>query len=930
MGTVTAKPKPAGRTNRVEQEILRCATIGETADFTTAKWNRIKRVSGRPVVSGQFLADLWLGMAAVRVHPTGIAIKGLHVEGSVVINYARIDANLRTPLASLHSTGCTFRGGIWLAHVRCESLSFHDCRIIDEVGTADEADGPSNASHDRSRFSAIVAMGAEIIGMVRIDRCEFAGEVALNNAVVDDEVLITDTHLAGGIALSGSELRAGLKLMRSTLRHDGVFSVCALGSVIGGEVLMLDCRMSGGVDFRLAQARPVQIIQSRIGGGGISLYEAQLDGRLVISGVRSSGPVSLYGTSMSSVRIADSIVNGMLDFRGSTTTGEFTIAQSRVRGGIYGQSSTVRGQMFIWKARLSADRTGENALDLSNAHLRKVDLIAVDIIGILLLVDAELASLSCTSVAILPPPSFTPETHSGHRICMTAARAKFSSDLQLAQLAACGEVDLREVDVGGVVQIKQCWLGNDTTAWSLELAQARVRSLVQLDDLVSPGAVSITGMQAHEVQFYQCLIGSGSARAVDTGIGIWAENVVVSRCIAFDGARGTGTGKCMVHGAVVLSAANIGSYIEIARLDIETEPPDERKSATALTLKEAKVGSSLHIGPVSRRANDEQPICFFKGAVVLDGLVIEQVTLGANLVVTAQGPAPTLPSERDNTFLTDHKHGVALSARNCVIGKRTVMAAGTLSGAIDLRDAQLGALTDGGGGAWSRAGAHHGQLLLDGAAYTGLDDDSSLSTEGDPGSTAQPQGAVARRLDWLAMQYPGGTPDAASFAPQPYEQLARHYAAMGDERARRQVLVRKRQIQRLHSGLGWIERAVSGLLGLTSDYGYSPGKASAATLILITLGAIAAWSLHAFGAIVPAAADDGSAVFSPLLYAIDVAVPFLDLGHDGDWRIDPGKLAPWPGKSLALGLAEALYRLAGLVMLSITVLTFSGILHEKE
>ncbi len=929
MGTIAAKPKPAGRTNRVEQEILRCAAIGETADFTTAKWNRVKRVDGRPIVSGKFLADLWQGMAPVRVHPSGIVIKGLHVEGVVGINNARIDANLRTPLVSLHSTDCTFRGGLWLGYARCESLGFNNCRIVEEEEEqADDVGG--NGDGAKIPFIALMGLGAEIIGMVRISNSDIKGEITLHNAVIDDEVLITDSRLNGRLELAGSELRAGLKIMRSSLRHEGYFSVSALGSVIGGEVLILECRMSGGVDFRLAQTRPVQIIQCRIGAAGISLYEAVLDGRLVISGVRSGGPVSLYSTTMSSVRMISSIVKGSLDFRSSSIAGEFTIQQSRVRGGVYGQLATVRGQMFIWKTRLSADEVGENALDLSNARLGKVDLIGADIAGILVLEDAELASLSCTSVAILPPPSFIPATHLGHRICTSAARAKISSDLRLVQVAACGEMDLREIDVGGVVQIKRCWLGNDATVWSLDMAQARVRSFVQLDDCASPGAVCIAGMQANEIQFHQCHIGSGSGRTGHTGMGIWAENVTALRCIAFEGERGTGTGKCTVHGAVVLSAANVGSYIDIARLQIETEPPVGMKSAAALMLKEAKVGSSLRIGHIAPSANDDDPSCCFKGAIVLDGLVIEQVTLGANLAVAAQGAALALPGEKDSTLLTDHKHGVALSTRNCAIGKRIVISAGAMEGAFDLRDSQLGALTDHGGTAWARAGAQHGHLLIDGATYTGLDDDNTLSAAGNPGSTAHPRGAVARRLDWLAMQYPGGTPDAASFAPQPYEQLARHYAAMGDERARRQVLVRKRQIQRLHSGLGWIERAVSGLLGLTSDYGYSPGKASAATLILFLLGTMAAWGLYVAGAIVPANAEQGSAAFSPLLYAIDVAVPFLDLGHDGDWSIDPGKLAYWPGQTLALGLAEALYRLAGLVMLSITVLTFSGILHEKE
>lgn len=927
MGRATATPNLAPRRSRVEQEILRCAAIGEAADFTGAQWKRVKRVDGRVVVSGKFLADLWLATAGVRVHPTGLSFRGLHVDGEVWINYARIDAQLRSPLVSFHAFNCTFLGGIWIAHARCESLSFHDCRIIERSQLrVDDTGGVP----DRTVFSAIFGIGAEIVGMLRIAQCEIGGDLTLPNSVIDDEVLITDSSFAGAINLSGSELRAGLKILRSSMAQESDYSIRALGSIIGGEVVIEQCRMRGGINLGLAQTRPMQFINCRLGAAGLSLRDTQLDGRLLLQDLRCRGPVSLYGARMSALLVARSVVNGMFDLRGSSIAGDFAFQQSRVRTGFYANACAVAGLTFIWDSRIVASANSEDAFGIANSRLGQVELIGLTIEGILTFEDAQFAGLSFTSVAIRPPPMFDPAVHTGHQISTKGARARFSSDLRLSGVSACGEINLREIEVGGILQIKNSWIGNDHTCWSLELAQARVRSLVQLDDCVLPGALSMSGMQAQEVQFQQCRIGAGSARSIETGFGIWAENIFVKRCVAFDGARYTDAGACVVHGAVVLSGAAIGSYVEIARLHVSTVMPAEDKSAIALTFKDSTIGSNLGIGNVVARLKADEAACTFEGAIVLDGLATEKVTLGASLAVSARGSDLATTGDRDGPRLTDRKHGVALSARNSTIGQRTVISARSLAGVVDLRDSALGALSDRGGKSWGEAGVPPGQLFIDGATYSGLDDNNLAGSVGAAGSTAHPHGAVARRLDWLAMQYPNGEPDASSFTPQPYEQLARHYAAMGDERARRQVLVRKRQLQRTHSGLGWIERTVSGLLGLTSDYGYSPGKASIASALVIALGALAAWGLHSSGAIAPAGDEAGSALFSPLLFALDVAVPFLDLGHDSLWRIDPTALPAWPGRTLTMGLAEALYRLAGLVMLSITVLTFSGILHEKE
>jgi hypothetical protein len=254
------------------------------------------------------------------------------------------------------------------------------------------------------------------------------------------------------------------------------------------------------------------------------------------------------------------------------------------------------------------------------------------------------------------------------------------------------------------------------------------------------------------------------------------------------------------------------------------------------------------------------------------------------------------------------------------IGGSLDLGSASLRGIVDLRDAQVGQLADGCGRRWTALGLEPGHLLLDGLTYRDLDDSEE---QRDTGSSAD---SVRRRIEWLAMQYPEGRASAATFVPQPYDQLARYFAQNGNERARRLVHVARRDLQGRHAGLPRFERAAEQLLSLTSAYGYAPGRAAAVVAAFVALGALAAWAIATAGGIAAADGDGSGTPFNPILYALDVAVPFLDLGQDERWTV----AAAGPVPVWAIQVGHAVYRLAGLVLVSITVLTFSGILREKE
>jgi len=185
--------------------------------------------------------------------------------------------------------------------------------------------------------------------------------------------------------------------------------------------------------------------------------------------------------------------------------------------------------------------------------------------------------------------------------------------------------------------------------------------------------------------------------------------------------------------------------------------------------------------------------------------------------------------------VSKRKRGVALSLRSAAV--KGVIENGTpaFCGLVDLRDCRAEVLNDGGGERWEQAGVQAGHLLLDGLTYRDLDD---VYDGQETGALIARSDAASRRLCWLTMHYPGHAATPDSFVPQPYEQLAAIFAAEGNERGRRQVLVARRDLQRRHGRLSRFERLIGWLLKLTSNHGYSPARAVGVMAVYIRAGGV--------------------------------------------------------------------------------------------
>ena len=224
----------------------------------------------------------------------------------------------------------------------------------------------------------------------------------------------------------------------------------------------------------------------------------------------------------------------------------------------------------------------------------------------------------------------------------------------------------------------------------------------------------------------------------------------------------------------------------------------------------------------------------------------------------------------------------------------------------------------------------HGFLDVDGATYERIH-----HVAGDDLTT--------KRIAWLRRQFPEGKPCPNSFRPQPYEQLARVLRQHGLAREANAIAVEKIRM-RLEARVDrpWA-RMFPRLLMLISKHGYSTSRAVLSFLIFVLLGtAMYATALFAFQQpflpvehepepltyklafdLAQLTTTEGCPGLDVMHYALDAALPVIDLGQDLRCRFTPDGPARW----LWLLLHSA-YVIAGAALSAIVVLTLTGVLRQ--
>jgi hypothetical protein len=304
-------------------------------------------------------------------------------------------------------------------------------------------------------------------------------------------------------------------------------------------------------------------------------------------------------------------------------------------------------------------------------------------------------------------------------------------------------------------------------------------------------------------------------------------------------------------GAVALDQAAIGGNLSLVGGHFHN--PDN----VAVVADRATIAGGVLIGPfeIGGTVQTPDPQAAYRGRFRSDGLV--------SLVATHVGGILWV----DHATVggkTSEQHG--LDARAANVADVLVMHQLNLEhGAIlNLSGAIARALDDD-----EQSWPAPGKLLLDGFDYQTI-------------ATNSPRKASIR-LKWLGLQ-PG-------FYPQPYRQLAKVMREGGNDAGAVTVLIAMEDSRLANSGTFW--RIWGGFLKGTIGYGHRPLLTLFWSLIVVLLG----WAFAATGArtgvmrptwpeSVPHSLEASYEEFHPLIYSLDVFLPFVDLHQEHYWWPD--------------------------------------------
>jgi hypothetical protein len=245
-------------------------------------------------------------------------------------------------------------------------------------------------------------------------------------------------------------------------------------------------------------------------------------------------------------------------------------------------------------------------------------------------------------------------------------------------------------------------------------------------------------------------------------------------------------------------------------------------------------------------------------------------------------------------------------------------------------------------------------IELDGFRYDSLHE-CDLTSDGDRFSCA------LSRIAWLSRR--------REYQPQPYTQLASVLARQGRKADSREVLIAKldedlqRRRRDIAGSLPWpalskrLIFASSWLFSRLFGYGLDPTRAIRTIFAALLIGwLVVAWANWRGAMVVDqqpiaGAVFDGSRIgaaratdavydnvpcadsIEPALYALDVFIPLVDLRQESKCEVGMASGAETellPGELQFYRLFKALYAVAGWLIVSLAILTFSGVLQRRR
>lgn len=446
-------------------------------------------------------------------------------------------------------------------------------------------------------------------------------------------------------------------------------------------------------------------------------------------------------------------------------------------------------------------------------------------------------------------------------------------------VSAAGSVRILGADIGAMLSFREAHLnGRDATGNALATDGMKVRGTVFLNRTsTTVGAVRLTG--AEIIGPLACTDAQLTGRD-DAGNALAAARIKIDSSVSLDG-------SFTADGAVQLAGADITGQ---------------------LTCRGAQLHGTDHRGDTLAAY----------GMKVSDTVVIDGGFTAMGTVSLAAARLGGSVEFKPTSLAGEGR--VALDMAGAHVGGSLWWApAVPVRGGVDLEGAVLGELSDDWGEERNTANGYWpvaGMLRLNGLAYGRL------------GGNRQP--SVQQRLEWVRSQYrqpsqhktrlaftwangimappvrvspppvTRGSREGRSFAPEPYEQLAKVYQQAGKDSDARKVVIARRVDARRYGNLDPYRKAANWFFDKTIKFGYQTWRAAVGLVIVYAAFLIMClFAQHHHGVVPVNDLADGVhpapvatlctssyPCFYPPGYAVDVVIPVIDLHQADFWGLD--------------------------------------------
>ncbi|MEZ5973022.1 MAG: hypothetical protein R3C31_14525 [Hyphomonadaceae bacterium] len=481
---------------------------------------------------------------------------------------------------------------------------------------------------------------------------------------------------------------------------------------------------------------------------------------------------------------------------------------------------------------------------------------------------------------------------------LIAETARIDGDVLLRNgFKAEGEVWFLGATICGNLDISNASFRNDLGC-AVVLSNARIEGQVNADDVKIAGQLAMQNTHiAHNLDLRGAeIVHRTTPRGETFGRAIDATSITVGGGAMLQGAN--------IKGELFLADARISGYLAFGA-GRYINP-----GHWAIRAPNARVGSNLTFTlPENGFAPHGQK------TVIEGGCKLARARIGGKLAWSAlelRGPGPDGAKGAVFAFVDATIDG-AVEARALTTQQDTF---------IDASGASAAALDDDVKNGW---GAETARLGLDGFAYGRID------SEGEKWRA---------RLGWLKRS----RRDGEKFSPQPFTHAASIYARMGRREDARRVQLAQHDLHTLAASTGPFTWALSSLFGVIAGYGLAPIRVVRALALFLALGVFGVLAMNAQGALVTPQGRACNGAVEPTLYALDVALPVIDLGQES--RCAPGRTARadlpagvavsetsdwrWFEGVALWRWAHALYAILGAILTGLAVVTFSGIMKPKD